>query len=87
MALNKGIAIKSFSEIEMDTRDEAASHQLASWARFQGLKTVNFRNLFCTNGKCVRYSNGDWLYRDADHLSVEGASLTTPIFEDFLKNS
>ncbi len=86
IAFKKRIATKSFPEIEMDTQDEAASHQLASWARFQGLKTVNFRKLFCTNGKCVRYLNGDWLYRDADHLSVEGASLTTPIFEDFLKN-
>jgi hypothetical protein len=37
--------------------------------------------LFCDYSKCSRFLNGDWLYVDDNHLSVEGAELLTPEVE------
>lgn len=69
---------KSFKQSELDIKDKAASNNLASWARKNGIKTLNLESVFCKAEKCIRYSNGVWLYRNVDHLSVEGAKLAMP---------
>ena len=76
---------KSFPESGMQIKDKNASDQLAFWAKSDGIATVNFWSLFCKNNSCSRYSDVGWLYRDDDHLSVSGAELTIPGFENFLK--
>ena len=69
----------------MDFEYKKASNQLAMWARNNGISTMDFTPLFCDEKSCSRFSNGIWLYRDSDHLSVAGAELTIPQIENFLK--
>jgi peptidoglycan/LPS O-acetylase OafA/YrhL len=76
---------KSFLLTEMESSGEYSSNQLAMWARSKGISTMDFTPLFCGEKICSRFSNGLWLYRDADHLSVDGAELTIPQIENFLK--
>lgn len=68
----------SYLKSLMDTRDIGASNNLAKWARDNGIETMNFESLFCNSELCNRFSQNGWLYRDRDHLSVEGANLTIP---------
>jgi hypothetical protein len=76
---------KSFLLTEMDSSGEYSSKQLAMWARNNGISTMDFTPLFCGEKICSRFSNGFWLYRDTGHLSVDGAELTVPQLENFLK--
>jgi peptidoglycan/LPS O-acetylase OafA/YrhL len=69
----------------MEFRDKNSSNQLAIWARSNGISTMDLTPLFCTEKSCSRFLNGNWLYRDTDHLSVAGAELTIPQIENFLK--
>jgi hypothetical protein len=78
-------APRSFELSEMKISDKEASNKLAIWARNNEINTMNFDSLFCDSQSCSRYSNGEWLYRDYDHLSIVGARLTTPQIEDFLR--
>jgi peptidoglycan/LPS O-acetylase OafA/YrhL len=76
---------KSFQQSMMQTEHVNASHQLANWARGNGIFTISFDSLFCKKRVCNRYSNKGWLYRDDDHFSVVGAALTIPQLSAFLK--
>lgn len=76
---------KSFLLTEMESSGKYFSNQLAMWARSKGISTMDFTPLFCTEKFCSRFSNGLWLYRDTGHLSVDGAELTIPQIENFLK--
>ena len=76
---------KSFLRTEMDSNGKYSSNQLAMWARSNGISTMDFTPLFCGEKICSRFSNGLWLYRDTSHLSVDGAELTIPQIENFLK--
>jgi hypothetical protein len=78
-------APKQFKHSMMEFKDKNASNQLAMWARNNGITTIDFTPLFCNKKICSRYSNGIWLYRDTNHLSVAGAELTIPQIENFLK--
>jgi peptidoglycan/LPS O-acetylase OafA/YrhL len=76
---------KSFLLTEMESNSKYSSNQLAMWARGNGISTMDFTPLFCDKKICSRFSNGLWLYRDTGHLSVDGAELTIPQIENFLK--
>ena len=76
---------KSFLLTEMESSGKYSSNQLAMWARSNGISTMDFTPLFCGEKICSRFSNGLWLYRDTGHLSVDGAELTIPQIENFLK--
>jgi peptidoglycan/LPS O-acetylase OafA/YrhL len=76
---------KSFLLTEMESSSKYSSNQLAMWARGNGISTMDFTPLFCGKKICSRFSNGLWLYRDTGHLSVDGAELTIPQIENFLK--
>jgi hypothetical protein len=80
-------APKTFLLSELEISDEEASNQLAIWARYNKIDTMNFDSIFCNSQSCSRYSKGKWLYRDYDHLSIAGASLTIPQIEKFLRNN
>jgi peptidoglycan/LPS O-acetylase OafA/YrhL len=77
----------SFKKTQMYSRDRNSSNILANWARKNGFTTVDFESLFCDNLVCSRYRDNGWLYRDAEHLSIKGASLTIPKLENFLRIS
>lgn len=87
LLMNPYIPPRIFALNEMKISDEEASSQLESWARFNSIDTMNFDSLFCGSQSCSRYLKGEWLYRDYDHLSIVGASLTIPQIEDFLRKS
>lgn len=74
----------------MDTADSGASASLIGWARQNSIQTMDVSNVFCQNGMCVRRLNGKWLYKDSDHLSIDGANLTSYVwnatFRILLKN-
>jgi peptidoglycan/LPS O-acetylase OafA/YrhL len=76
---------KSFKVSEMSLENKAASDELATWARSNDILTLNLSSIFCNASNCTRFSDGYWLYRDTDHLSLEGGSLTKPAFEAFLR--
>ena len=77
----------SFKDTQMDTSDRDSSDSIADWARENRISTVDFVDLFCQNGICNRYRDNEWLYRDAEHLSINGASLAIPKIEKFLSVS
>jgi hypothetical protein len=75
-------------ESEMDNTNLNASDLISNWASDNGISTMDFKDIFCKSGTCTRFlPNIGWLYKDVDHLSVEGAQLTTPQIELFLKSS
>ena len=76
---------KSFLLTEMESSGKYHSNQLAMWARSNGISTMDFTPLFCDEKICSRFSNGLWLYADTSHLSLDGAELTIPQIENFLK--
>jgi hypothetical protein len=76
---------ESFLLTEMESSDKYSSNQLATWGRTNGILTMDFTPLFCSEKICSRFSNGLWLYRDSVHLSVDGAELAIPQIENFLK--
>jgi peptidoglycan/LPS O-acetylase OafA/YrhL len=76
---------ESFLLTEMESSDKYSSNQLAMWGRTNGILTMDFTPLFCSEKICSRFSNGLWLYRDSVHLSVDGAELAIPQIENFLK--
>jgi peptidoglycan/LPS O-acetylase OafA/YrhL len=78
-------APKLFKQTQMEFRDMNASNLLANWARKNNIYTMNFESLFCNGEICTRWSEAGWLYRDDDHFSVIGASLTIPQIITFLK--
>jgi hypothetical protein len=74
-------------ESEMDNTNSNTSNLLSNWADDNGISTMSFRDIFCRLGTCTRFlPDVGWLYRDVDHLSVEGAQLVTPKIELFLKS-
>lgn len=78
---------KSFYQSEMQTKDQPASNELASWAMSNGIQTLNSNSLFCKDNICHRFLNGEWLYIDDDHLSVSGARLMIPKMEMYLHSN
>ena len=74
-------------ELAMDSTNLNASNEIAQWANNNGIHTMNFSKIFCKSNLCTRFiPNLGWLYRDVDHLSVNGAKLTIPQIELFLKS-
>ena len=78
---------KQFVQSMMQIEGKNASNQLASWARNNGISTLNFDAIFCKRGICKRWSDAGWLYLDDDHFSVAGAALTIPYLVNFLNGS
>ena len=77
---------KSFPENRMDLTAQKASNEMSEWARANDISTLSLKPLFCKKGICTRYENGQWMYRDADHLSVAGASKAILELTKFLRN-
>ena len=77
---------RTFPKVQMNVTDKQSSDQISSWARRQGIATMNFESIFCNSHICSRYLNSQWLYMDEDHLSLSGAALTIPLLERHFKN-
>jgi hypothetical protein len=77
---------KSFPQSKMVAMDKFASDELGEWARENQIDTMNLSQLYCNDNLCRRFSDDGWLYSDEDHLSLEGARLAAPLFDDYLKS-
>jgi peptidoglycan/LPS O-acetylase OafA/YrhL len=49
-----------------------------------GLNYLDTSNFFCDQDVCIRYKDGQWLYKDGTHLSIYGARLLIPTFAALL---
>ena len=52
-----------------------------------GLDYLDTSNFFCDQVACVRYKDGQWLYKDGTHLSIYGARLLIPTFTQLLREN
>jgi peptidoglycan/LPS O-acetylase OafA/YrhL len=52
-----------------------------------GLNYLDTANFFCDEVACLRYKDGQWLYKDGTHLSIYGARLLIPTFTQLLKEN
>jgi peptidoglycan/LPS O-acetylase OafA/YrhL len=77
---------KFFLQSKMLVTDKFASDELSEWARENQIDTLDFSPLFCSDNLCRRFSDAGWLYSDEDHLSLVGAKLAAPQFDDYLKS-
>jgi peptidoglycan/LPS O-acetylase OafA/YrhL len=77
---------KFFPQSKMLVTDKLASDDLGKWARGNQIDTMDLSPLFCSENLCRRFSDAGWLYSDEDHLSLEGAKLAAPQFDDYLKS-
>ena len=75
---------KFFPQSKMIMKDKLASDELAEWAQENQIDTMDLSLLFCSDNLCRRFSDAGWLYSDEDHLSLEGAKLAAPQFDDYL---
>lgn len=77
---------KTYPQSKMLVKDKIASDELGEWARENQIDTMDLSQLFCSDNLCRRFSDNGWLYSDEDHLSLEGARLAAPLFDDYLKS-
>ena len=80
-------APKSFPISKMNNQDNNASLAFEEWARNKGFRVIDPRSTFCNKSQCVRFQHNLWLYRDDDHLSVDGAKKLIPLFRGVLSES
>lgn len=78
-------APKEFKLSQMDFSSKNQVEALKSKADSLGVTTISVNDVFCNTSECRRFKNGKWLYRDEDHLSVDGAALTRSKFDDLFK--
>jgi peptidoglycan/LPS O-acetylase OafA/YrhL len=64
----------------------ASSIKLDTYAKMNQIEVLNLTSLYCPQGVCSRYKDGHWLFIDDTHLSVYGARLATPGFENYLRS-
>jgi peptidoglycan/LPS O-acetylase OafA/YrhL len=76
----------TYPQSKMLVKDKIASDELGEWARENQIDTMDLSQLFCNDNLCRRFSDDGWLYSDEDHLSLEGARLAAPLFDDYLKS-
>lgn len=79
-------APKSFPISKMNNSDEEFSSEFETWALKKGFQVIATRSIFCDNSQCVRFEDDRWLYRDDDHLSLDGAIKLIPLFRDAISN-
>ena len=63
---------------EMNQSAFISGDKFSTWAKTNGIKVIETKDLFCDSERCIRYKNSGWLYFDNSHLSVYGAQLIGP---------
>jgi peptidoglycan/LPS O-acetylase OafA/YrhL len=76
-----------FPVSEMNLESVSAGINFENWATSFGFEVLETRSTFCDNQFCSRYENDQWLFRDDDHLSVDGAKKLIPMFRGVLSES
>lgn len=76
-----------FPVSEMNLDSVSAGNNFENWATSFGFEVLETRSTFCDDQFCSRYENDQWLFRDDDHLSVDGAKKLMPLFRGVLSES
>ena len=76
-----------FPVSEMNLDSVSAAIDFENWATAFGFEVLETRSTFCDDQFCSRYENDQWLFRDDDHLSVDGAKKLIPLFRGVLSES
>ena len=87
IVMNTYVAPTEFPIDQMNLSTFDAARDLENWVISSGLDLLNTRSLFCDDKTCKRYENSQWLFRDDDHLSVDGAKKLIPMFRGVLSES
>lgn len=75
-----------FRRIQMESESYInISRKIYSDKTIKNAILLNVNHNFCRATQCFRWKDGEWLYRDLDHLSVAGAKLTEGDFTRLLK--
>jgi len=82
--LNPYDAPTSFSLMAMNNIDTDIAKDYENWARSNGFQVIDTKSTYCDQTECSRFENGEWLYRDDDHLSVKGSEKLIPKFRAFI---
>lgn len=59
----------------MDKDSIIAARKFQFLASIPHVTYIDTLSIFCENGLCERFKNGQWLYWDAGHLSIYGANM------------
>jgi peptidoglycan/LPS O-acetylase OafA/YrhL len=78
---------RSFIKEEMVKTHIRASDKLSVFARDSEIQVLDLTPMFCGQISCIRFENGQWLYRDDDHFSIFGAAKAIPPLKKFLGGS
>ena len=76
-----------FPVSEMNLDSVSAGINFENWATSFGFEVLETRSTFCDDQFCSRYENDQWLFRDDDHLSIDGAKKLIPLFRAVLSES
>jgi peptidoglycan/LPS O-acetylase OafA/YrhL len=76
---------KSFPRRSLENENIKLSSLLLDTMDRRAISTINPIPFFCDSRMCWRWSNGEWLYIDSNHLSVSGADLLAPVFRRSLE--
>jgi len=60
------------------------SDELLLWANKSGYESLDLNYLFCDSKNCFREKNGQKLFYDGAHLSMDGANLSVAVLQKFL---
>ena len=74
---------------EISRMNNSYKQAYAEWERIlanQDVSTIPTNDLFCDSSFCSRFIDGEWLYRDKNHLSLAGAQLLVPRFDQVLSS-
>lgn len=71
---------------EMVLVNTLTTQTLYAEARKKGILTIDISSEICRNGMCFRWLDGEWLYGDDNHLSVDGVDLLKPILFKVLEH-
>ena len=80
------IAPTKFPVSEMNLESVSAGIYFEYWATTFGFEVLETRSTFCDDQFCSRYENDQWLFRDDDHLSVDGAKNSYQCFAEYFQN-
>ena len=77
-----------FERIDMKFEDYfITANKIYLNKQLEGAKILNINDIFCKKQICFRWNNGNWLFRDQSHLSVDGAEMASEKISNLLNGN
>ncbi len=68
-------------------RADADAAERRAIADIQGVIDLDLSDVLCGGGTCATSKGSTWLYHDGDHLSIDGAKRTQPVFARAIRHA